>query len=271
MDFPRFVSMLDKQSLFFARADKMPDRYEGVPSTPSIETLRSNRTRRRVQKMMDDVNRITLKNVSTETRQSVLNLRSLMVEAWVKVSGESGVTAAFFSDWNDQFVQSLALEITELRSKVLLNCWYVSEYESVAMWELYAQRSAGIAIQSTSARMKRAFSAYPDHNVNMGLVEYINYSTEKIPIADPLSRYFHKRLSYEHEKELRAIIIMGDDEQPLDGGLYIDIDLTVLIEKVYITPQAKQWFSDLVQSIAKKYDLGCEIVQSDLDRDPLLR
>ena len=37
MDFPRFVAMLDRSALFFARADKMADKYEGMLTTPTIE------------------------------------------------------------------------------------------------------------------------------------------------------------------------------------------------------------------------------------------
>ncbi len=41
------------------------------------------------------------------------------------------------------------------------NCWHMSAHESAAMWNIYAQRQAGIAIQSTFARLRESFTKAP--------------------------------------------------------------------------------------------------------------
>ena len=56
------------------------------------------------------------------------------------------------------------------RKLTLINCWYQSEYESDAMWQLYSNN--GIAIQTTFGKLKNSFKNSND-NVLIGQVKYI--------------------------------------------------------------------------------------------------
>jgi hypothetical protein len=40
---------------------------------------------------------------------------------------------------------------------ILINGWHYNEYESAAMWDLYSQANAGIAIQSTYRKLRDSF------------------------------------------------------------------------------------------------------------------
>jgi len=272
MDFPRFVSMLDRRALFFARADKMADKYEGMLTTPTIEEEREMRHAIATEAFFSRITKIFIHYYSEYLNIPYDEGKAFLTEIMNEpkfnpyASANSSIIEAIRTDVMDSIIQN----IKEMRGRVLLNCWYINDYESVAMWELYSQRRAGIAIQSTFGKMKHGFALDSSHDMNIGSVKYIDYSKQIIPDDDPIRRYLHKRLNYEHEKELRAIILMGEDETPLnDGGLYVDFDPEALIEKIYITPDASPWFNTLVRAITKKYDLRCEIVQSDLDKDPL--
>ena len=56
----------------------------------------------------------------------------------------------------------------ELKRLTKLNCWHRAEYESDAMWKLYAGQSKGIAVCSTPDRMRRSFQPFrlhPDYGV----------------------------------------------------------------------------------------------------------
>jgi hypothetical protein len=45
----------------------------------------------------------------------------------------------------------------QTRSRTFLSCWYVSQHESAAMWDLYGGREGhGVAIQSTFHRLEQA-------------------------------------------------------------------------------------------------------------------
>jgi hypothetical protein len=94
----------------------------------------------------------------------------------------------------------------------------MNEYESAAMWSLYATggRDQAIAIQSTYARLEKALEQYPD--VHIGVVHYIDYEKDWMPEGNLMYPSVHKRKSFEHERELRAVIYdmhrMEHDEPP---------------------------------------------------------
>src|SRR5262249_36502984 len=113
---------------------------------------------------------------------------------------------------DDALVQLLkSFRINEgWKSSVGLNCWHVNPYESAAMWKLYASNEEGVAIKSTVRRLKDSLSSYaPD--VFLGAVSYIDYGKDLIYRGNPFGNLFcaflHKRRSFEHEQELRAVCI----------------------------------------------------------------
>ena len=53
----------------------------------------------------------------------------------------------------------------------------MSEYESLAMWKLYAKDKKGIAIQTNLAEFKDAFENC-DRTIFAGKVDYIDYETD---------------------------------------------------------------------------------------------
>lgn len=232
LDFTKFISILDRKALFFVRADRLSDKFEGSYSFPTD-----------------------------------------MVSVIKKISPP---------DFKDYFklLQKYTSEI------VYVNCWCLGKYESSAMWKLYLKSEEGIAIQSTYKKLSECFnenSVYKE-GIEIGKIKYIEYGKDKIPPNIYLS-FLYKRKSFEHEKELRAIIILISDEQieePKDkknkkpendlasSGIYIPIDLDILIEKIYVSPTSEKWFKNLVESIVKKYKLKMVVEQSDLSKDPVL-
>ncbi|KAF5430684.1 hypothetical protein C5S39_07300 [Candidatus Methanophagaceae archaeon] len=113
--------------------------------------------------------------------------------------------------------------------------------------------------------------------MHIGTVKYIDYETEWLPERYSFNPFLHKRKSFEHERELRAIIqkfpTKGDEidltQEIFDIGAYINVDLYTLIEKIFISPTAPKWFNDVVKSIVNKYDLEKEVIQSSLAEGPV--
>lgn len=159
---------------------------------------------------------------------------------------------------------------------IAVNCWHENEHESAAMWKLYLKSGEGVAIQSTYAKLKQSVIDQKDI-VRIGNVQYIDYETEMIKEEGLTNVFFYKRKSFAHENEIRAIIFEPPVTAPSDifdkgtiqDGLTIDIDLSNLIQKVYLAPNAPFWFRDLVCSLIKKYEYNFEIVHSDLDKSPV--
>jgi hypothetical protein len=173
----------------------------------------------------------------------------------------------------------------------IVNCWNISDYESASLWSLYAKAKQGIAIQSTVDRLKQCFGSeeepFPQRSsirgVFIGRVKYIDYKIGKIPEGYFLAPFLHKRKSFEHENELRAIIMKfpGNKEDYIDlnewstapdvfwDGEYVNIDVQTLIEKVYVLPMSPDWFRLLVNDIMKKYGLRKKALKSNLDESPV--
>ena len=153
-----------------------------------------------------------------------------------------------------------------------VNCWHMNEHESAAMWRLYLKSNEGIAVQSTYRKLRDALT--DEETIHLGVVKYIDYETDLINNGDLLSALIHKRKSFEHEREVRALIRKfpkpgverGD---PISHGLMIKVDLEKLIEKIFIAPTAPTWFAELVRSLIQRYGYSFEVVQSKLNEQPV--
>ncbi len=182
---------------------------------------------------------------------------------------------------------------------VFANCWHTNKRESAAMWDQYDDR--GIAIKTNFEGLRNSFTTYK-RGIHFFNVKYINYEQESMDFEHRLDAYRHKRKSYQHEQELRALFIdyppqegadsqekpegyegpsTGFDpftyitreepipDQKFNPGQFEDVDVDSLIEEVRINPWNDDDFVRLVRCIVEKYDLNAEVKQSDLSREPL--
>jgi hypothetical protein len=175
------------------------------------------------------------------------------------------------------------------RKVIGISSWHVSPYESAAMWRLYLQNSEGIAVRSTYERLRASIEP-SCHRVHIGLVKYIDFKSyqlqsENLNFFEP---YLLKRLSYEHEREIRAIAVRAPasakdgsytgalseelhSKDPIpNGGLKVECDVSKLIEAVHIAPSAPSWFYGLMQSVMSRYEINAELLQSQLSEGPLV-
>jgi hypothetical protein len=170
-----------------------------------------------------------------------------------------------------------SLEEIDSRKKSLediyVSCWHMNDEESAAMWKLYTQTGQAIAIRSTIEHLKDSLpSQYVGDCLFLGVVSYINFNKE--PMREPdvvTNRLFYKRRSFEHEAEIRAIVISkaGGPFAPNENGLDIKVDLDALIDDLYVGPNSPDWFFDLVKSMANKFGMNRKIVRTSLDDEAL--
>ncbi|MCK4361685.1 MAG: DUF2971 domain-containing protein [Dehalococcoidia bacterium] len=225
VDFTKFVSLLDKKTLFFARADGLGDPFEGSYSKANVKL--------RPEVYKDKITPNELKYLG---------------QFWKK------------------FIKCTAI-----------NCWHLNEYESAAMWKLYLKSNEGIAIRSSFNRLKSCFKD-ENHDIYIGRVKYIDYEKDWMPEGNSFYPFVHKRKSFEHEQELRAIIQkfshskngeINLSKPPFDDGIYVQVDLDVLVDKIYVAPTSPQWLLGLIKSVTKVYKLDKEVLQSTLDDVPV--
>lgn len=155
-----------------------------------------------------------------------------------------------------------------------VNCWHLNEHESAAMWELYCKGDEGVAIQSTFVRLTQSLKGC-SHFASVGLVHYIDYTSESFlgQHMNGFQPFLHKRKSYEHEKEVRAIIWppggIPHDTTPIVIGLPVHVPIDLLIERIYVAPTAPPWVLEVVTAVCQRFGVNCDIVQSDLQSRPL--
>jgi len=160
-----------------------------------------------------------------------------------------------------------------MRIWTYINCWHINEYESAAMWKLYAKSNEAIAIQSN---YKRLCDLLPEY-VFIGRVEYIDYENDWLPEGNTFYPFMHKRKSFEHEKELRAIIqdfpIVNDVVDPKAKneilGKMVNVPLDKLLDQVYVAPTADEWFFHVVKGVTEKYGCNIGVTKSKLDDKPV--
>jgi hypothetical protein len=243
MDFARFVSLLDKSALFFSAATNLGDPFEGS---------------------------LTKHNLAY----------------WME---------AFSGIPSDRAAEERADQARlnrEQKRFVFANCWHANPVESAAMWAQYAAMDRGIAIKTRFSRLTTSLhpglttSIHPETTrvqpiaMYAALVQYVDYDAARIPESNLFFPYIYKRASFAHEQELRLLFyswpVVGDAEsQHLDhsiqspAGIYIAVDLQVLVEEVHLAPQTPTWVRDLVDSVVKKYGLDKPVLESSLSATPL--
>lgn len=159
------------------------------------------------------------------------------------------------------------------RQVVAVNCWQMNDYESTAMWQSYVSAGEGLAIQSTLGSLKRAFEPTTE-NVLIAPVAYIDHAIDRIPRGNFLHAFLRKRKNFEHERELRALLLMPQGGRGAPGpvpveGLDVTVDLGVLLEGVRLAPGSTRWFEGVVRSELDAWGRrSVPIALSELDREP---
>ena len=157
--------------------------------------------------------------------------------------------------------------LNEDKTGVLVNCWHISEYESLAMWKLYAGGSGSVCIQSTCGRIRKLPVSSGPGQIHVGSVRYFDYANDDLEVGQALAPYMCKRHSFEHEKELRAIWYVDPESKSKLSPGYLRVNLNDLIEKVFISPSTlkRNWVQQVVQDIAQRYKLRASVLRSEMD------
>ncbi len=254
MELAEFVSMLHRKALFFIKANKLRDPYEGI--IPQFNNI--------VRSSEDNGEKEKQYFQSQEKSNHVI--RTLP--------------------------QTMIQQFQLYRELVLINPWHYNEYESAAMWNLYSHENAGIAIQSTTRKLSSCFRNNNEDTIWIGKVQYLDFSKDWINEWNNIFQAFvTKRKSFEYENEIRAVTCLPDNHlnseriikiankekkvssfksrivnpmEQTDKGKYVSADLQLLIEKVYIAPYAESWFEEVIDSLLSKYELNTTVTKSDL-------
>lgn len=229
MAMSKFLDLLVNQRLYFNRLDFFDDKFEGIWPSNSIV---SSDERQRIDR---EIKQKKLDGCLAENVQPV----------------EYSTHCAF------------------------ANCWYVGALESAAMWRLYSDSNDSIAIKVKSPQLvnavKECLKNFKNTSVlwKVDLVEYVDYHDETTHHQHKEKwPCFLKHKSYEHEKELRAVILGKRNVDGLVRGIYVPINISEFVEEIIVSPYASPWFFALVKEVVGKYHLKKPVIESKLSNSP---
>ena len=134
------------------------------------------------------------------------------------------------------------------------------------MWKVYDRRKQGVAIQSTVGKLRSSLAA-TDKKVYMGKIRYYREPDNSPPNTNIyVWRFMRKRMAFQHEKELRAVVI--DQAQRGQAGVKIPINVDDLIGRVVISPYAEPWVALFVKALASRLVYKFEVVSSEASGPP---
>ncbi|WP_339868702.1 hypothetical protein [Pseudohongiella nitratireducens] len=233
MDFTKYVSMLSTSSLYFARSDTFDDHFEGAKGIESNKKAWNEH----YLKFFKEAIRTPPEGVEWDHSEEYIEKEA---QRLLKDLGAGGLSH---------------------RERVFISCWHENEYESEAMWRLYSSfLDNALAIRTSYKSLYRSLGKNPD--ISIGRVKYIDFNQSFAGVNDS---FWRKRISFEHEKEVRALI---HDYKNTEAGKLVKCDLTELIEEIFLSPAAPSWFVNLVNDVNQKYEINLKVSESNLNAVP---
>ena len=229
LDITKYLSMLQKNSLFFCRLDKLEDQFEGTTSKANFND------KVKLLKHLSDIGYFN----SPLTEDQIIN----------KVRGQYEVQKKF-------------------KSTFCVNCWNKYEKESAALWKIYSDFNKGIMIKSSISKLEKAFELV-EIKIQLSEIHYLDHQKDKMLDGNMNYPVIHKHEAYNFEDEVRLIHLikqsyweMDWSKEEVEEGIYINTNLNELIEEVVIGPYSPKWFYELIQNISDKYKLNKPIKKS---------
>jgi hypothetical protein len=216
IDLARFVSLLAEEALYFACPTELRDPYEGYLPRSHFEALSGG-----LHELKDDMLRLR-RGIATQHPDA--DLRRLD-DGIARMPGK---------------LRDVSWEATR---KFGVSCWHKSEHESEALWRLYSGSGGGVCIESTAERLTESLGKL--EGLTIDSVSYVDFDRDPIEKGHGHYVLFMKRKSFEHEKELRAAILLKEPGQ----GQLVHCDLEKLISRIHISPFAEPCLRSAVERL----------------------
>jgi hypothetical protein len=216
---------------------------------------------------------------------------------------EGSVTNSMIEALNVQFADKAELPKTlsrvrkRVKENTFISCWCM-EPESEAMWKLYCGDNYGVAITVVYRDIETSFT---NQKLLIAPVRYLNYQTEGFSQDNVLYPFFHKRLAFAHEREVRIVKWCSDqmpvgisvtDHPPTEEeikehqsevrrgealkvergtSISLEFDVEKLIRTIVVHPYAPERYFRIVKLVVEKFTpiLTGKVKWSSMRTDPL--
>ncbi len=233
MDISKLVDLLSTRTVFFSRADRFNDPWEGTVSQSDFDDFK--------QTVADLPDRETL--ITNYPRMFQGFRRHTYISCWHENSGESYAMWKLYLKSNE----GIAVQTTFGRLKCELN----------------KATSRDIFIGKIEYRDPKKESIPGGRPYQVG----DSY------VVGGFAPFTRKRLGFSHEQEVRALFRddasnVIEDQPEDDHGLRIPVSIEDLVQDVYVAPGTPKWLRDAIQSVLAKFGVDGIVRQSELDEPP---
>ena len=235
MDFTKFLSFIDRKTLFFTRVDQLEDKFEGRFTKYFFNSEIE-------EKATPDVREKLRRRRVSSSKFNERDRTALAVNCWHMNEYESAAM------WKLYVKSDEGIAIQSTYSN-LLNSFYDSDD-----YMLFVGTVKYIDYNKEVIPFNNMFYPYIHKRRSF------EYERELRAIITP-SIITTKPSG----KTSRAITL-----QPLPKeGVHIPINIPNLVEMIYVSPACEVWFEDLVRSVLKTYQIGKQVKRSSLAEDPI--
>jgi hypothetical protein len=230
IDLAKFLSLLQTESLFFCRLDKMEDKFEGTSAKLSIKENEE------WYRDLYEYGHLKSENIDESVAKD-LAVRQEMEEKFKKL--------------------------------VCISCWNKNIAESYALWKIYSDIDKGIMITSNVKKLINSLAETPE-NISLSEIKYIDHNKDYFENSNMTFPIIHKHLAYSYEQEIRLIYQLETengfiyDWKENENGKYLKVNLEILIDEIILSPYSPQWFFNIIHDLLKKYNLNKKIRYSEL-------
>tara|TARA_Y100000052_G_scaffold26871_1_gene32758 strand:- start:16447 stop:17154 length:708 start_codon:yes stop_codon:yes gene_type:complete len=234
MDFQKFSNLIETGGLYFARADKLGDEYEG--SMPVNQRFEEEHAEPNFQDK--DGNPIEM---PVEVKEQFSRVPKYLNPSVRRMNVKS----------------------------TFVSCWHSAQDENAGMWGRYTKTNESVCIKSRYNILRQLLP----HEAHIGRVQYIDFDKDLFPSKDFLEPFVHKRRFFEDEREIRAVIPFSNARKckrwKSGEGYCVPVDLNKMIETIYLHPRSSETFVNMVEELVGDKGLEALILKSRMGKPPI--
>ena len=232
MDFTKFVSLLDKKSLFLCRADKLEDSFEGSIPLTNVQNLKFETYKEKTIRGKWGVTK-TDQYLSDISEGSKLLKRYAYISSWYMNKHESAAMWKLYARTNEAV--AIKSSINRLRESL--------------------PKHDELLIGRTN------YIDYKKENIKEeSLADRFFYKRKSFEYEEEV-RVAVFNIKEKWDKKFQAV--------ETEGGVYIKAKIDVLINKIYVAPNSPKWFQELVNKISRLYGINKKARRTSLDDEAL--
>ena len=160
-----------------------------------------------------------------------------------------------------------------LKRLTKISCWHCADFESDAMWKLYADLHKGVAVQTnpqllaTAIKPYRIKPEYAEEELWGSAVKYVDLTKVRLK-GSMLDPFFYKHQAFSWEREYRLAFSLRTAEEfgvnVPDTGIKVQTKPSDFIERIILGPHLSMTEQDLIKSAAQDAGIADRLEMSTL-------